>query len=189
MATGVSEEKAKADLCRAVADGNIRVLVRIAETAREKRGYVLRGANVGVPYPLKPEDFDWEQSRPHQPWRVGPVGPQSYTDPYWSWERQQIDWVELATADIEKIFGTSQSKAKREATDHDEESAAKMVRDLLTKNEHLKKKDAFQSVRTKHPKISQRGFHQRIWPKGRELANLAPTAPRGRKPKSPRSSQ
>jgi hypothetical protein len=121
-----------------------------------------------VPYPLKPEDFDWEQSRPHQPWWVGPVGPQSYTDPYWSWERQQIDWVELATADIENIFGASQSKAKRGPTDHDDESAATIVRDLLTKNEHLKRKDAFQSVLTKHPNITKRGFDHRIWPRGRD---------------------
>lgn len=101
-----TEEETKADLCHAVADAKIRVRVRIAAIDRELGGQFLHGDNVQVPPLLKPDDFDWEQSRPRHRWSVGPAGPQSYTRPYWTWERREIDLIELATSDVQHIFGS-----------------------------------------------------------------------------------
>jgi hypothetical protein len=49
MATGVSEDEAKLDLCRAMADGKINVQVRIAQNDDRFRGQVFSGPNVGYP--------------------------------------------------------------------------------------------------------------------------------------------
>jgi hypothetical protein len=125
MATGASEAEAKTDLCRAVAEGNIRVQVTIAGAGRLASA-VFSGQRVRVPAHLNPDDFDWEQSRPHRSWPVGGsvFGPESYYDPYRTWERRQIDLIELATANVQSIFASSHSISKHGATDDDEKSAA-----------------------------------------------------------------
>ena len=113
VATSLSEHQAKTDLCRAVADKKIDVRVRVAESDRDMSGVVCSGDWVSVPAHLEPADFDWVLSRPLQAWSVGPpVGPWSYSDPYLQRKRRQIDSVELATADVQSIFATSQFTSK-----------------------------------------------------------------------------
>jgi hypothetical protein len=100
MATGASEEEAKTDLCRAVADGKIRVRVRIA-TSHYKRGSVFSGGNVVVPAHLAPRDFDWARSRPIAQWRIGPRIGEHY---FWNSENLPLDFIELWTADVAQVL-------------------------------------------------------------------------------------
>jgi hypothetical protein len=110
VATGINENEAKTDLCRAIADRKIAIRVTIAAGERGIPGSLFYGDNIQVPTHLKPEDFDWVQSRPSQRWRLGPSGPQSYIYPYWDWDLRPIDRIELATADVQEIFGSPQSQ-------------------------------------------------------------------------------
>lgn len=92
MATGVSEEQAKTDLCRAIADRKIAVRVRIA-----RRDRVFSGDNVDVPRHLRPGDLDWIQSRPFAQWPIGPRPGQHY---FWDWNNHPLDLIELSTRDV-----------------------------------------------------------------------------------------
>jgi hypothetical protein len=64
MTRGASEQQAKSDICNAIADRAIDVRVD---------GLIASGDNVGVPQRLKPDDFDWTNSRPFEHWRRGPI--------------------------------------------------------------------------------------------------------------------
>jgi hypothetical protein len=101
METGASEEEAKNDLCRAVADRKINLRVRIASSGGSMRGRVFSGGNVGVPAHLGPGDLDWVRSRPLRPWSIGPMLGQHYS---WDWEDRPIDLIELSTSDVKKVL-------------------------------------------------------------------------------------
>jgi len=189
IATGVIEDEAKTDLCGAVADGKIRVKLKIDASARHIGGRVFSGENISVPPHLTPGDFDWVQSRPRNPWQVGPNRWQHYTMVWWSWQPQPIELIELATSDVQDIFGSPKPSTKRAASGRVVKMAAKTLRDLLVINKDITSEEAFRQCLEKHPELSKRGFRERVWPKGRELAKLSPKAPSGRKPKSPRSTQ
>ncbi|WP_439394959.1 hypothetical protein ACRQ5Q_38300 [Bradyrhizobium sp. PMVTL-01] len=103
MATGVSEDEAKTDLCRAVADRKIDVRVRIAASDYGMRGRTFSDGNVGVPAHLEPRDFDWVQSRPLKPWLIGPKRGEHYA---WDWENRPLDLIELSTGEVTKILCT-----------------------------------------------------------------------------------
>ncbi len=188
-ATGVTEDAARTDLCRAVADGKVNVRLRVEASVPLIGGRVLLGANIRVPQHLAPGDFDWVQSRPLKPWPVGPSGPQHYSVPWWDWQNQPIELIELATGDVLSIFGSPKPLSKRAAIGHDEKMAIRTLRDLLLKNKNITSKEAFRECREKHPRLSERGFKERVWERGRELAKLTPKARAGRKPKSPRSAR
>jgi hypothetical protein len=185
IATGATEDEAKAGLCHAVADRRINVRIKVASDDRELGGRFCSNDNIEVPADLKPDNFDWKNSWPYDRWRIGPTFGQRYSDPYWIWQPHRIELVLLATADVIKIFGSPESQFGPD----DEDRAAVMLRDLLIQNPHLKTENAFDQCRKKYPKLSERGFRQRVWPKGRQLANLPAKAPSGRKPKSSRSTQ
>ena len=99
MAAGVSEDEAKLDLCRAVADLKIRVRVRIGKYAR--KGQVFAGGNVEVPTHLAPHDFDWELSRPLAQWEIGPQPGERWGR---GWEKWPLDLIELSTADVANVL-------------------------------------------------------------------------------------
>jgi hypothetical protein len=102
MATGITEDEAKADLCRAVADRKIDVRVRIG-SSHSKGGRFFSNGNVGIPSHLRPGDLDWEQSCPLKPWSIGPRLGEHYV---WigGWETVPIDLIELATADVARVL-------------------------------------------------------------------------------------
>jgi hypothetical protein len=114
MRTGASEDEAKIDLCRAVADRKIDVRVRIAATDYAMRGRVFSGGNVRVPAHLDPRDFDWVQSRPLAQWSIGPKLGEHY---YWisGWENRPLDLIELSTDDVMNILcsGNAAPPARR----------------------------------------------------------------------------
>ena len=70
-ATGLSNAAAQADICRAISDGAIEVRAELGEHATRpmrSRGTILKGEAFDIPTTLKPEDLDWQQSRPLKPW-------------------------------------------------------------------------------------------------------------------------
>jgi hypothetical protein len=99
MKTGASEDEAKIDLCRAVADRKIDVRVRIAANDYGRQGQFFSDHNVGVPPHLSPNDVDWTQSRPLGQWPIGPKLGEHYTS-IQGWEKRPLDLIEVSTADV-----------------------------------------------------------------------------------------
>jgi hypothetical protein len=112
IATGVSEDEAKTDLCRAVADRKIDVRVRVAASDYGMRGRIFSDGNVGVPAHLDPRDFDWVQSRPLAQWPIGPRRGEHYS---WieGWGNRPLDLIELSTGDVMNVLcNANQSHAR-----------------------------------------------------------------------------
>ena len=79
--------------------------VTIAKSHRPGGGKSFKGGNVGVPQRLNPLDLNWAQSRPLEPWSIGPMPGQHY---FWDgWEVRPIELIELYTSDVERLFGTA----------------------------------------------------------------------------------
>jgi hypothetical protein len=120
MTAGVSEDEAKSDISGAIADKEIRGVLltvavepdvfaahrqlvakvqRLGSDPRHSADSVecFEGANVKVPDHLTPDDFDWQNSRPLQPWRVRPRG--GRRDEWQSFSRPALR-IELRTADV-----------------------------------------------------------------------------------------
>jgi hypothetical protein len=122
MATGVSEDEAKTDLCRAVADRKIGVRVRIATS-----GKLFTGGNVSVPPHLTPGDLDWVQSRPLVKWPTGPRPGEHYSWPE-GWENRPLDLIELSTADVVEILCCAGDKETLSAIDERESAFHQGIR-------------------------------------------------------------
>ena len=172
MATGASEEEAKIDLCRALADRKIDVRVRIAATNYGRRGQVFSDGNVRVPPHLRPGDLDWTQSRPFAQWTIGPRVGEHY---FWigGWENRPLDFIELSTADVIKILCSGEEEEeKSSATARAETDAIKALVPLLKSNPQLKRADAAELCREAGYHFSDRGFQYRVWPAARVQAGL-----------------
>ena len=185
MATRVTEDEAKTDLCNAVRDGKIGVQVRIA-ASDGMRGQIFSNGNVRVPAHLSPSDFDWVQSRPLQPWPIGPKLVEHY---FWSggWENRSLDLIELSTADVTTVLcggGGANNKAEKLTTTSGQESVAiKALALHLQNNRDLIREDAATWCREQGFKLSGRGFKDRVWPQARAKAGLPPKGLPGRKQK------
>jgi hypothetical protein len=183
MAPGASEDEYKLDLCRAVADGKIRVRVRIAGGGDR----VFSSGNVGVPRHLGPSDFDWAQSRPVARWYIGPKPGQHY---YWNGGQETLDLIELSTSDVKSLFGcgsecTNNNPQKKPTPTAAQESAAiKALASHLKTNRDLTRADALAWCHEKSFALTDRGFQNRVWPKARKEAGLEEKAAPGRKRKS-----
>jgi hypothetical protein len=182
MATGVSEDEAKTDLCRAVADRKIDVRVSIAASDYGMRGRVFSDGNVRVPPHLRPGDLDWARSRPFGQWPIGPRRGEHYA---WigGWENRPLDLIELSTADVvEMLCGEGDEEIVLPA----ETAAIKALALHLKSNPQVTRAEAEARCRASAQNVSKRGFQSRVWPRAREQAGLQPKAPPGRKRKSSR---
>ncbi len=186
MATGSSEDEAKTDLCRAMADRKIGVRVRIAASDLGMRGQVFSRGNVEVPPHLGPGDLDWVQSRPLKRWSIGPMPGQHYS---WigGWKDRPIDFIELSTADVAEIFPSAEGATKTAATAAKETAAIKALASHLESNPNLKRADAADWCRERGHQLGKRAF-ERVWPEARSRAGLDRNAPAGRKPNRPAKS-
>jgi hypothetical protein len=186
MATGVCEEEAKADLCRAVADRKIDVRVRIATSDYDMPNQVFSDGNVGVPSHLRPEDLDWTHSRPFAKWPIGPKLGQHYA---WitRWKDRPLDLIELSTVDVVEILCSGADGKKSSATARHENDAKKALASHLKNNPELRRSEAEAWCRTSGYDLTRRGFQNRVWPEARVQAGLEPKAPSGRKRNLPRS--
>jgi hypothetical protein len=105
VAIGVSEDEAKRDLCRAVANQKIRVRVRIAAWDRFRGGQLFSGGNIRQPAHLAPDDFDWARSCPLSPWLIGPRwGERRNREWIRGWEPRVLEFIELSTADVIEVL-------------------------------------------------------------------------------------
>jgi hypothetical protein len=63
-----------------------------------------------------------------------------------------------------------------------EANAIAFLADRLQANRNMRRDDAWTACKTKFPKLSERGFLSRVWPRARKRARLEPAARAGRKP-------
>jgi hypothetical protein len=109
MAAGLGEDEAKLSLSGAMADGKIRVRVRVAASYRARGGQIFYGGkgngNVHPPMHLTQSDFDWARSCPLAPWPIGPRWGER-REPEWIRGRENwpIDLLELSTADVTNVL-------------------------------------------------------------------------------------
>ena len=99
MATGLSRDQAQSDICKAVAEGAIRLRVRPRShmTRGTTSKKILAGNQVDIPVNLKPEALDWERSRPENPW---PVSREVFGYPgHW-----HLKWIKLYAPDVAKVL-------------------------------------------------------------------------------------
>jgi hypothetical protein len=192
MAIGVSEDEAKRDLCRAVADQKIRVRIRIAAWNRVRGGELFSGGNVRQPAHLVPDDFDWVRSYPRSPWPIGPRwGERRNREWVGGWGPRVIALIELSTTDVIEVVCNADISArepigKQSATVKRETEATKALALHLQCNRDLKREDASIWCREQGYNLTDRGFKGRIWPNARASAGLPIKGPPGRKRKSAR---
>ncbi|MGY4615464.1 hypothetical protein ACVWZ4_000691 [Bradyrhizobium sp. USDA 4472] len=94
-ASGCSQEQARSDVCCALSDGVIALRAKLARhpirllTSTE----VICGKQLEIPTDLKPNDIDWQDSRPEKPWCLRDH-PRLHHGPWY------LERIELSTADV-----------------------------------------------------------------------------------------
>jgi hypothetical protein len=103
-AGGRSKEQAQIDLCRAISDGAVNIRCKLK---RHTRGFtssaLVEGKDFEIPTQIKPEDLDWEASRPLKPWFVRRG---SYPIP----GRWDLESIEVCRADVTKVLCTAKEQ-------------------------------------------------------------------------------
>lgn len=192
MATGVGEDEAKLDLSGTVADGKIRVRVRIKVSDRARGGQIFYGGkgngNVRPPVHLTPNDFDWVRSCPLSPWPIGPRwGERREREWMRGWENWPIDLLELSTADVTNEFCVGKrdndDATHSTVTAAQESAAIKALTSQLKANKRMMRGEAEQWCKTAGYSLGKRAFG-RVWPEARERAGLERMAAPGRKKSS-----
>jgi hypothetical protein len=92
---GTLPEIARHRICTDIAQDQIRICPYVGSETTGKPDVRLRSPrHYRVPQHLEPGDFDWENSRPLQPWSVNRTGN------YYGWEDAAINLIELKTDDV-----------------------------------------------------------------------------------------
>jgi hypothetical protein len=100
MAAGSSRDQAKADICRAITDGAVKIRGKLGRhTTRGFRSVktVLEGKDFQIPTEIKSEDLDWDRSRPVQPWLVR----RATSSPAGYWD---LEWIKLFGPDVTNVL-------------------------------------------------------------------------------------
>jgi hypothetical protein len=107
-AAGLSKDEVQTDICRAIADGAVKIrgkLERHATTPLLTSTWVLDGKDFRISTEIKSEDLDWEKSRPVKPWMVRR---ESFRQPgYWD-----LEWVELSRTDVTNVLCTAGNQSE-----------------------------------------------------------------------------
>jgi hypothetical protein len=99
MATaGLSKEDAQSLICRAVADGILKFRGKVGQHATRPiyGNRVLEKEHFEILADIKPEDLDWEKSRPLNPWGIR----REILNQPGLWN---VDWIEVFSADVTKL--------------------------------------------------------------------------------------
>jgi hypothetical protein len=146
------------------------------------------GANVKVPSHLTPGSFDWENSRPLNPWPVRPHGGRLN-----EWQSPLLPalFIELHSVEVLAWIrttygseGTAPSDNTHEKSTSGQESRAiKALASYLESNKQASHTDAAQWCKINGYSLGKRAF-ERVWPEARVKAGQPRNAKPGRKPKS-----
>jgi hypothetical protein len=211
MATGLSISEAQRDICRALNDGKFRTRYRIgkvetplgAEVSRRLVGQPRFGADREIvgrplnPADLGPDDIDWANSRPKNPWR----DVRGFL--------VQIEKIEVSTQDVIRVLCREESgdslrhalrkaspekktndkpvaaTAKKTATIAVKTRAIKALREMLKINRDLRTKEAKGYCESIGISLGDGPF-RRAWQTARVQEEMTPTARPGRPRKSSR---
>jgi hypothetical protein len=103
--TGLDETQAKRQISSAIADGAIGIHVSVDQSERDIPGKIRTGrSQVRPPPQLRPEDLDWNSSKPHSAWHTGPDPVEAYAILGWAWRPRRIALLELSTNHLIDIF-------------------------------------------------------------------------------------
>lgn len=95
-----SEGEVQRDICQAIADGAVSIrakLKRHATRQSKAANTVLMGDTFQIPVTIKPDDFDWQDSRPLRPWLVKRG---AFSVPgYW-----EVEWIEVCRAEVTSVL-------------------------------------------------------------------------------------
>jgi hypothetical protein len=91
----VSEDKAKERICQAIADRVVNIRGKLKEDRNKLHtsNAVLEEGELRIPHDIKPEDLDWENSRPLKLWEV--QAERSRVRGLW-----HLAWIELSSAEV-----------------------------------------------------------------------------------------
>jgi len=100
VGAGIAEDVAKRAICDAIADKAIEIqLTLLKHTTRFLTAHdTLCGADVDIPTSLNPEEMDFENSRPKNPWGV-----KRERIPH-LWGYWDINWIEVSRADVTRLL-------------------------------------------------------------------------------------
>ena len=89
-------EMAKTDLCRAIADRNVKIRSKLKRSTRGlTSNAVLEGKDFDIPTEIKPKDLNWETSCPVKRWFV----PGGRYRGHWD-----LELIEVCRADVTKVL-------------------------------------------------------------------------------------
>jgi hypothetical protein len=108
-ATGASEDTARIALCQAMSDSKIAVQAVVAK-GENWAGQSVTGRQLSVPLRLTPAAFDWEKSRPLEPWELG-----RHPDDI-DWGARNIALIEVSTQDIRQLFPSTSHTTEADET-------------------------------------------------------------------------
>ena len=113
-AGGLTEDEARTDICRAIADRAVNIRGKLGrQTTGPLRASdtVLEGKYFQIPDKIQAEELDWERSRPVKPWKV----PRENFKIPGPWE---LEWIELFRTDVTNVLcpGGRQSEAAEHAS-------------------------------------------------------------------------
>jgi hypothetical protein len=102
MAAGLSRDEAQSDICRAIAVRAVKIQGQLGRhTIRGTLDRtVLEGKDIQIPTEIKPEDLDWERSRPVRPWFVRRE-PTRLPGPW------ALEWIVLSRTDVTNAWCTA----------------------------------------------------------------------------------
>ena len=184
-ADGRSKEQAQTDICVAIAGRtiNFQAKLRRHETKPLRDSVsILEGRDFHIPHKIKPEDLDWEQSRPLKPWPVK-------REDHIIHGRWYLEWIELCREEVSKVLcggdgASGRARQASTATAGQETAAIRALALHLKGSPQLTRADAAKWCRKNGYNLSDRGFQYRVWPRAREDAGLESKAAPGRKRKS-----
>ena len=91
-----ARDEVQIDICRAIADGAVKIRCKPARHTTNpitSSTMVLEGEDFDIPTDIKPEDLDWERSRPVKAWFLRRE--RSRVPGYW-----ELEWIELSRTDV-----------------------------------------------------------------------------------------
>ena len=111
--TQVSEDKAKERICQAIADRVVNIRGKLKEDRNKLHtsNAVLAGGEFRIPHDIKPEDLDWDGSRPLKPWEV-------HAERFRVSKLWYLDWIELSVDNVTRNLcqPTRQGEAPQRAS-------------------------------------------------------------------------